>query len=380
MQMEADPTYIRQLFFEKLSGLLSLDEERKLADLLANSTKAREIWKQLELENEVLAIEKVLDHTNLDAALANTKLGRPFWYKTPILGLKSWAVAATVALVLGTAYIFLGNNKKQNQTPILAQAANIRLILSDGDTLGIDPEQTQKFSIGNLGIFSKGGALSFKGSLTDESDANLNTLIVPVKETYELLLSDGTKVSLNSDSKLRFPFNFNKSQREVYLEGEAFFEVAKNKEQPFVVHTASNDITVTGTRFNVHAYGHGKVKTSLIEGGVDITDTNQEKVVLKPGMSAEYQKDLGFQTKPFNNTDVTSWREGVYYFNNQPLLGLQDVIARWYGLDLQFESNAIAHFKVTGLLEKGQIEDFLKDLNTTSGLQYSIRNNELIIF
>jgi ferric-dicitrate binding protein FerR (iron transport regulator) len=184
-----------------------------------------------------------------------------------------------------------------------------------------------------------------------------NTLTVPPKMDYKLRLSDGTEVWLNATSRLRFPFSFTGDKREVYLEGEAYFQVSKNDTKPFVVHTEQTDIHVLGTSFNVNAYSDGLTRTSLVSGAVIATAAGKE-VRLKPGEEAVYSSENGYKVVSFDDSEVLAWMKGVYVFHNTSLSEIASVIERWYGVQVVFDNKELAGKKFTGGLEKLQRLDY----------------------
>ncbi|MGY0036742.1 FecR family protein [Pedobacter sp. NJ-S-72] len=124
----------------------------------------------------------------------------------------------------------------------------------------------------------KKGDHGLRYKLDDHKIQEWSTLVVPVKLDYQITLSDGTRVWLNSASSLHFPFSFSGATREVYLTGEAFFKVAKNPDQPFIVHTNQTDVKVLGTEFNVNSYNSNITMTSLVEGSVKTSGHDKKKV------------------------------------------------------------------------------------------------------
>jgi transmembrane sensor len=205
-----------------------------------------------------------------------------------------------------------------------------------------------------------------------------NTLTVPPRTDYRLELADGTEVHLNASSTLRFPFIFLGKTREVYLDGEAYFIVAKNSSQPFIVHTPSTSVKALGTAFNINSYNADLVVTSLVQGAA-VTDVGDSlDVTLKPGYEAIYRTGERFKVKRFDESITLSWREGIYRFRNTRLADLQPVIQRWFGLKLAFEPQSIAGAEYSGCLEKNKpLSGFLDQLANVLRLDYRIYDNTI---
>jgi ferric-dicitrate binding protein FerR (iron transport regulator) len=201
---------------------------------------------------------------------------------------------------------------------------------------------------------------------------------VPPKTDYKIELADGTEVHLNASSTLRFPFIFPGKTREVYLEGEAYFIVAKNTKQPFIVHTSSTSVKALGTAFNINSYDSSMVVTSLVQGAAvtDVGDTLD--VTLKPGYEAIYRTGERFKVKRFDESVTLGWREGIYRFRNKNLQELEPVIQRWFGLKLAFSKQSMATMLYTGCLEKDKpVQDFLEQMANTLNIEYHIYDNTI---
>ncbi|MEO6916056.1 MAG: FecR domain-containing protein, partial [Chitinophagaceae bacterium] len=203
---------------------------------------------------------------------------------------------------------------------------------------------------------------------------SLNILSVPRTKNYSLTLSDGTKIEMNSKTILRFPFQFKRKTREVYLEGEAYFKVAKDKDHPFIVHARGSEIRVLGTVFNLNTYDSSFTKTSLVEGSV-VASNAMTKVQLKAGFEASTSKAGGkISVEKFDETEVLSWRKGRFNFRNASLHDLSSLLMRWYKVKVVFENPSGSKKTFSGEIWKNQpVELFLDNLKLSNNipLQYS---------
>lgn len=180
-----------------------------------------------------------------------------------------------------------------------------------------------------------------------------NTIIVPRKGEYQLILADGSKVYLNSESKLRFPTRFEGKERRVYLEGEGYFEVAKDTAKPFIVEAKEVDVRVLGTSFNVSAYvSEQAVRTTLVDGKVRVGDrlTGKGEIIL-PGQQAEWE-DGTFTTKEVDTSIYTAWINGKFYFEGATLEEIASQLERWYDIDFFFTSENVKRFAFAGVINK----------------------------
>lgn len=221
----------------------------------------------------------------------------------------------------------------------------------------------------------------------DAKQVALNEVNVPFGKKSTLVLADGTKVWLNAGSRFAFPQKFEGNRREVHLDGEAYFEVTKNKNQPFIVSTRNIDVEVLGTKFNLSAYQSDNFsETVLLEGAVKVQDKGKlfnDKLELKPNQKATYytdNKELIRLEAPDANKQI-SWINGWYQFSNQNLITVLDKLERYYNirfiLDPAQESKA---FPISGKLDlKGSINEVMAVLSKVAKINYQISDNEIII-
>lgn len=179
------------------------------------------------------------------------------------------------------------------------------------------------------------------------------TIEVQYGQTSHLFLFDGTEVWLNSGTKFKYPNQFNLSERDVFLEGEAFFKVAHNKNLPFKVKTGKLEVEVLGTSFNVSAYPGESLQTvMLVEGNVQLNDVDGKQIgALSPGQIAI--KTDGIDTLQVKTTEqyfYTSWKDGKVTFNGETLGEIAKKMERWYNVEMNFENESLKNFKFTGTI------------------------------
>lgn len=352
---------------ERLAGMLSDADEQLLQSRLKNDPAAKMLWESLEEQNRQLEAGSFLERLDPKAELNGIKIKMN---KVPVKRLLHWrniAAAMFVLIVFGfLASRYFVDPEHMALTaslPVSKKEKDVALVLGDGRSVPI---------------------LGKKESTTTELEkeashpalTELNTLLVPTGKDHRIVLSDGTKVWLNSGSKLRFPFLFSGNTREVYLQGEGYFEVSKNKDNPFIVHTENTAIHVLGTKFNVNTYSVVE-KTSLVEGRVTLTAPDGSLLKLEPGYQSTYDPARGLGKQAFRDDEVLSWMKGVYYFHNIPLAEIKNVIERWFDVKVILDRPEISRYTISGLLEKEHLNEFLGDLKTTSQIGHSYSGNVL---
>ena len=196
----------------------------------------------------------------------------------------------------------------------------------------------------------------------------------PPGQRARVLLADGTEVWLNANSTLRYPERFNLKQREVELQGEAFFEVEKNKEKPFVVKTSKMDIQVTGTKFNVSAYeAEAYFVTSLVEGAVSVSCANDwnRTFSLRPQQQI-IVSDSSSEVALFENTDFLSWREGVFVFDDMLLTDIIKKLELFYDVSIVVKNTELGSFRYTGKFrQRDGVESVLRKLQIVYPFTYT---------
>jgi transmembrane sensor len=167
----------------------------------------------------------------------------------------------------------------------------------------------------------------------------MNTLTTAKAETYQLLLSDGSKVWLNAGSSIRFPVSFTEKVRRVEITGEVYFEVAHNEKKPFIVKAGETEIQVLGTTFNVNSYAdEGAIKTTLLTGKVKIVNEEKQAAILKPGEQALVsQASHPIPVQTVNVDQVVAWRFGLFQFDRDDIKTVMRQIARWYDVEVSYE-------------------------------------------
>lgn len=293
---------------------------------------------------------------------------------------KLWLAAASFLVLVTIGLFFLVSGHKRGGNVLMAHtntSGAIRLLLENGDTISLPENNSEDITALQARLHPVPGQLTF----TSTGNANgWNTLMVPTGRDYRVVLADGSQVHLNAFSRLRFPFAFNGSTREVYLEGEAYFNIAPDAAHPFIVHTGSIDTKVLGTAFNINAYSDSLVVTSLVQGSVSTARSHENPVLLKPGMETVYSAGHSQLVRAFDENITLGWRKGEYAYYNQSLSSLDAVIRHWYGKTLVFEDTSLTHKMLTGVIERDHaITEFLDGLKKTSGISYHITAEKIYL-
>lgn len=199
----------------------------------------------------------------------------------------------------------------------------------------------------------------------------------------KILLPDGSIVFLNSSSSIKYLSGFVGNERRIYLEGEAFFEVAKDESKPFVVVSATIETVALGTAFNVNAFNDAKkIRISLIEGEVKVTqmENSGKTVILNPGKELLVVPDTHtFLESSFELDDVIGWKEGKLVFDHATIDEVSRKLERWYGVEIQIKGKAPANWKVTTVYKNQTLKNVLTDLQYSKKFAYEIKDSNVTI-
>lgn len=180
-----------------------------------------------------------------------------------------------------------------------------------------------------------------------ENKVRIHRLRIPRGETFKVVLSDGTEVLLNSDSRLTYPVVFKGKERIVSLEGEAYFKVAKDAGHPFIVRSGGLRTRVLGTEFNVRNYDHKRASVTLIKGKVIVGDTcGVHTVEMIPGQNVCFHSDGTFAVENVDLDPYIYWKEGYFYFDSVTLADMMKEIGRWYNVDVEFRNKAAMNLQI----------------------------------
>lgn len=231
-----------------------------------------------------------------------------------------------------------------------------------------------------LAFLTAGGAFwTFQSISTGaESWASISA---PNGQISNVTLFDGTNVWLNAGSTLRYKQSFNTNNREVVLDGEAFFAVTKNEGTPFIVHAGTSKIQVHGTQFNVKAYANdSKIATVLIEGQVEF-HTGRKSLMMAPGEQVLFSKNTGVVEKNrVNIEEHIAWKGGKIYFNNETLFTLTQQLERWYEVKFAFANEELKSYRFTGVINKERsLEYTLKIIQEIKKVNFEFKNEQILI-
>lgn len=220
------------------------------------------------------------------------------------------------------------------------------------------------------------------GSQISREETQPNQLLIAATskgQTYAFTLPDGTRVWLNAETELTFPAEFDKNSRSVNLKGEAYFEVAKDKEHPFLLKSIDQELTVLGTHFNVTAYPEDKrITTTLLEGSVKITSNKGKNLVLAPGQQSNLNGQ-NLQMQEVDTEEAIAWKNGYFRFNDLNIKEVMHKLSRWYNIEVLYEGG-ITEEGFNGTISRSTtINDVLKMLEKTKTVHFKVEGRRVTV-
>ena len=335
--LEYDNNYIRRLIQLNLVGGLSPEEKGKLENWIDESEEHRLLFYKIKKQLSVNEIRNYLQTDVEDAwkKVREKTFGAPA--VRPRRGLKWLKYAAVVLPVsLSLSLWYTWKEKMENKQATVACLSPV-LTLDNGEKYQLDPEeQTEIYVDEEVKAYQAGGGLIYDTTARQEEN-KYNRIEVPRGSEYWIVLPDGTRVWLNAATELKYPVAFHAKERRVYLKGEAYFEVAPDKNRPFYVETEEVKIRVLGTVFDVNTHYTRGVRTVLVEGAVALEWGDQKEIRMKPGELADFDRTTTEVTlKEVDVTSYISWKEGYFVFEDEPLEEIMHTLSLWYDKEFLF--------------------------------------------
>lgn len=376
-----DASLIKKSLIKDLS-----DKEQKELDQLLDDQSLQDVYKELSdrgyLKKQFMEYEKY----------SSQKAYREFKERRGHSGrirIVRWVavVAAVWVLALGVT-LWMTFGKKENVAPlpvaskiIPAGEKKATLTLADGTEVHVEEITAQILQEKGMNIEYRNGEIVYHKSEEKTTEVVYNKLEVPRGGECMIKLDDGTKVWVNAETKLKYPVAFVGDRREVVLEGEAFFDVAKN-EKPFIVKTSFGDVRVLGTAFGISAYAsESESYTTLVRGKVSVEREGGEPVVILPGEQVVTSKDGKMIKQQVDVEEFVGWKDGIYVFKEKSLGEIMKTLERWYNISVDFQEKSLVDLPFTGNLKRyDDINVFFDALTRTGDMKYRVEGNQVILF
>lgn len=379
--LEYDNNYIRRLIQLDLVGGLSPEEKGKLEDWINESEEHRLLFCKIKKQ---LSINEIRNYLQTDVEDAWKKVREKTFGAPPVRPrirpkwLKYAAVVLPVLLSITLWYTWKEEMKNKQAT---VARLNPVLTLDNGEKYQLDPEeQTEIYVNEEVKAYQTGGGLIYDTTARQEEN-KYNRIEVPRGSEYWIVLPDGTRVWLNAATELKYPVAFHAKERRVYLKGEAYFEVAPDKNRPFYVETEEVKIRVLGTVFDVNTHYTRGVRTVLVEGAVALEWGDQKEIRMKPGELADFDRTTTEVTlKEVDVTSYISWKEGYFVFEDEPLEEIMHTLSLWYDKEFLFVGKRSRALHFSGHIKRYErIETILSAITDVTGVEFRMNGQIILI-
>lgn len=369
-----------------IRGTISKKEHDELDEWICESDENMELFETLTDEKNIKEATNWMQKVQTEKALEEKKNSINFnkpKMKVVWIRLLPYVAAACLLLLVGLIVFkpFTTKNSSievvNNSSDILPGSNQATLTLETGGVVILDQTKNDTSINEQVKILRQDGEIVYASQTTNEP-MKYHTLNVPRKGQYKLVLPDSTKVWINAESSIRYPLAFDEKERRVFITGEVYFEVAKNKARPFRV--VVNDIVVeaVGTAFNVNAYSNEPyTSTTLVEGSVLVSNGKKENLLI-PGQQARIsEKD--FTITGIEGNDVIAWKNNRFNFVNAPLDVIMRQIERWYDATVVYETMPVDHFNAIDVPRDVPVSKLLYYLEKTKRVHFKIENKTITV-
>ena len=374
------PDRIVHLLQLYLLGDITKEERQELEKWSEEKARNRRFFEQVCQEDlfskERVVYEKIDDKKALYAfekrvgKVSPRGIGR--WWKYAAVLLFPILVVGSWRLIHETEQAPVVTSSVTRIQPGCSQAV---LVLDDGRKVFLKEEEEGVISEDKeITVTGEKDRLVYTSSVEKGMDElRFNELEVPRGGEYKVKLADGTLVYLNSATRIKYPVKFDGKERKVYLSGEAYFEVTKDAERPFLVEMEGVEVRVYGTSFNVNTHHKGSVGVKILASG--------EESMIKPGQMAEFkQGSRKIDVKEVNVAVYTDWKDGIFRFENQRLEDILTVLSNWYDVDVFYQTVSVKELHFSGYMERYKdVSVILEAITLSTGVTFSVQGKTIIV-
>ena len=368
-----------------LLGRLSEEDQKQLQEWIDLSPKNKAFFEKTCTSDKAQSdywkykqIDKEHAYRNFLAKTGNKK-GELFfapWMK--------YAAVAVLLITLSLPFVFhFRSGSSIHATAIAPGQPRAILITDDGSELPLCNDSVTQIKSGKILLATNTtNGIEYNRITGKNAVEKYNTLVVPRGGEYRITLSDGTKIHLNSASELKYPVAFTGKIRDVYLKGEAYFEIAKDSVRPFIVNSGDIKIKQYGTAFNVNARSPEKIEVVLVHGSISLLTHNDENEYrIKPSQLAEYNNSV--QSVDVQTVDIkpyVAWNEGKFIFENKALGEIMETLSLWYNMDVEFKDDELKTLRFTGSVTRDTpVEYILNAIEYATDVHISVKEKMVYI-
>ena len=382
---------INSIIHDQLLGYASEEDKKQLQSWLDSSQENRENYDRL--MREACLIDRYKQFAQVDEARAWERFQKKHFSIRSARWIKIGRYAAIFLLPIIGFAIWFWTLRLMDSQPVISDEVRIAmirsekmgkqkatLVLANGQKMDLKsvPAKPLQDSVEQVTVAQPSVPETDVNESEEVSVVENNKLSTYDDSEFWMTFEDGTRVHLNYNTTLKYPPHFGTTTRTVYLDGEAYFQVAKDSKRPFRVITANGVVKQYGTTFNVNTHVPGITKVVLVKGSVSVLPNQGGEYKIKPGELAVLQADTqDVQISVVDIEPYIAWNSGRFVFDNCSLESLMNVISRWYNKDVVFESEDTKKIRFTGDIDRyGSIEPILKAIQRVTHLEMEIQGED----
>lgn len=343
----------------------------------------------LEIEDKVLS-EGYLEHRENLKGIDHDRIWLRLYYRRYVPRLIAVASAAVIVVMASLLFVLPGNEGQTyytEATVIMPAEGQITLKLSDGSMVSVDSLKKELEATQGIVYDQNAQVISYEvnnyGQEPKEvAEQKYNELFIPKGRSFSLVLSDGSKVWLNAESYIKYPVAFSGGIREVYIEGEAFFDVQKENGNQFVVKTKDYSVKVLGTKFNINTYDQEAfAATTLVEGAVAVSGIGSSEIKIRPGEQLRYDRNSGgVEQFPVDVELYTSWVDNKLKLEEMRLEEMFNILMRRYDIELFYSDEEVKDVKFTGRIPLNEnLNVILDQISAISEVEFGVEKRLIVI-
>lgn len=392
MKREQDPFFIAELISRYRRGVLTYNESEQLRKWIEDDVENQQLFESLSNEQAIAENMQFFSSVDKNKAWQNiTSTINESSQQQPTTFGKYWrSIAAAMIIGILSYGIF-----EYTRSDELSKLVSIDVPLQTNDVLPGGNKATLTLADGSVVLLEdmiNGTVKEENGIRISKEDGQIvyeiidqqrkeeifyNTIHTPIGGQYNVVLPDGSRVWLNSESTLHFPTAFSGSYRTVDLTGEGYFEIAKNTEMPFVVQASKTRVEVLGTHFNLMAYGNeGPTKTTLLEGSVKVGNGIDSKTIMPGQQAVTADRIQVINTDP---DEAIAWKNGYFQFESENLQSIMRQLKRWYDVELEDEHNIPDKHFTAVISRNTTLSQVLKMLEMSGELKFKVEGKKISI-
>jgi len=361
--------------------------DANLDSLLAETLDGAEPDDRLAVDSEGL-YNRIIEHPRFSERPSKAKRRQWMWYGAAAVAFLTGGFLLLQMKYINDVEIVETTPAMVSRTVTTAPSDRPILRLANGKVIDLDSAANGMLAVedGTQIIFD-GTALHYEGDVGGANGEILrNTIVTPKGRQYQLVLPDGSRIWLNAATTLTYPVNFNKDKRQVEVRGEAYFEVEKAANWPFVVNTEFQQIEVLGTHFNISAYDDDEhAKTTLVEGRVKVVSSadgqraGQTKVLIPGQQAITLRGSSHIKVDKIDTEEVMSWKENLFVFNNEEISEVMKKVSRWYDVEVEY-LDGMAGKRIGGSIPRlSHVEELMEALKATGLLHYKMKGGTVVV-